>query len=110
MTEFEYRLHPVGPILYAGMILHPRAAANGLARFYRDFMADAPDEIEGGLALLTAPPEEFVPADARGKPACGLIVMYLGDPRRGAGATTAPAMGDPWVKMVEPMPYVACRA
>ncbi|MDQ3677782.1 MAG: FAD-dependent oxidoreductase, partial [Actinomycetota bacterium] len=27
VTEFEFRLHPVGPIVYAGMILHPRAAA-----------------------------------------------------------------------------------
>ena len=53
VTEFEFRLHPVGPILYAGMILHPRAAANDLARFYRDFMADAPDEIGGGLALCS---------------------------------------------------------
>src|SRR5450755_733193 len=110
VTEFEFRLHPVGPILYAGMILHPRAAANDLARFYRDFMADASDEIGGGLALLTAPPEEFVPAEARRKPACAVIVIYLGDPRQGEQAL-GPLLewGDPWVKMVQPMPYAAVQ-
>ena len=55
VTQFQFRLHPVGPIVYAGMILHPRSAATQLARFYRDFMYDASDEIGGGFALLTAP-------------------------------------------------------
>ena len=43
-----------------------------MLRFYRDFMAQAPDEVGGGLALITAPPEEFVPEAARGKPAVGV--------------------------------------
>ena len=89
---------------------HPRAVANDLARCYRDFMADASDEIAGGLALLTAPPEEFVPAEARGKPACALIVIYLGDPRHGEEALR-PLLdwGEPWVKLVQPMPYAAVQ-
>jgi FAD/FMN-containing dehydrogenase len=41
VTEFQFRLHPVGPMLFAGIILHPRAAAAELARLYRDFMQDA---------------------------------------------------------------------
>src|SRR5213592_1370629 len=61
VTEFEFRLHPVGPIVFAGMILHPRAVAKDLLRFYRDFMEQAPDEVGGGVAMLTAPPEPFVP-------------------------------------------------
>jgi FAD/FMN-containing dehydrogenase len=82
VTEFEFRLHPVGPALYAGMILHPREAAADLACFYRDFMERAPDEAGGG-ALITAPSEKFVPEQARGRPACALIVMYVGDPQLG---------------------------
>ena len=31
VTEFEFHLHPVGPIVFAGMILHPRSAAPELA-------------------------------------------------------------------------------
>ena len=110
VTEFEFRLHPVGPLLFAGMILHPRAVASELVRFYRDFMERAPDEVGGGLALITAPPEEFVPQAARGKPACGVILVYVGDPDRGEQAF-GPLLewGDPWLTLAQPMPYVAIQ-
>jgi hypothetical protein len=92
------------------MILHPRAAAGELLRFYRDFIEQAPDEIGGGLALIAAPQEEFVPEQARGKPACGLILLYLGDPQAGEEALR-PLLewGEPWLTMVQPMPYVAVQ-
>jgi FAD/FMN-containing dehydrogenase len=110
VTEFEFRLHPVGPILYAGMIMYPRSAAPELLRFYRDFMEAAPDEVGGGLAMLTAPPEEFVPEEGRGQPAVGVIVVYVGDPGEGE-EVLRPLVewGEPWVKMVQPMPYVAVQ-
>jgi FAD/FMN-containing dehydrogenase len=110
VTEFEFGLHPVGPIVFAGMILHPRATAKELVRFYRDFMEQAPDEVGGGVALITAPPEEFVPEEARGKPACGVVVIYVGDPDHGEDAFR-PLLewGEPWVKLVQPMPYVAVQ-
>ncbi len=110
VTEFEFRLHRVGPIVFGGMILHPRAAAAELTRFYRDFIQQAPDEVGGGLALITAPPEEFVPVHARGMPACGLILLYVGDPEQGEQAFR-PLLdwGEPWLKMVQPMPYVAVQ-
>ena len=110
VTEFEFRLYPVGPIVYAGMILHPRSQAKELARFYRDFMDQAPDEVGGGLALVTAPPEEFIPEEARGKPAVGVIVVYAGDVEAGEEAfRPLTEWGDPWVKLVQPMPYVAVQ-
>ena len=110
VTEFEFRLHPVGPIVYAGMILHPRSAAPELLRFYRDFMSQASDDVGGGVALLTAPPEDFVPEEARGKPATGLILLYMGDPQEGE-EVLRPLVewGDPILKMVQPMPYVAVQ-
>jgi FAD/FMN-containing dehydrogenase len=110
VTEFEFRLHAVGPLVFAGMILHPRSAAGELVRFYRDFMERAPDEVGGGVALITAPPEEFVPEPVRGQPACGVIVVYVGDPDQGPGAFQ-PLLewGDPLLTMVQPMPYVAVQ-
>ena len=41
VTSFEYRLHPVGPVL-AGMVIHPMAKAKEVLRFYRDFCAQLP--------------------------------------------------------------------
>ncbi|MDX6644608.1 MAG: hypothetical protein QOK40_335 [Miltoncostaeaceae bacterium] len=111
VTEFEFRLHPVGPIVFAGLIVHPREAAREFVRFYRDFMEGAPDEVGGGLALLTAPDEEFVPEHARGRPACGVIVLYMGAPERGEEALR-PLLewGEPLVTRVGPMPYTALQA
>src|SRR3984893_15547724 len=51
VTEFQFRLHPVGPILTARMLLWPRAQAGEVIRFYREFIAEAPDEVGGGVAL-----------------------------------------------------------
>ena len=110
VTEFEFQLHPVGPIVFAGLILHPRGAAKQLLRVYRDFMEHAPDEVGGGFALLTAPPDTFVPENARGKPAAALILVYVGDPQRGE-EIMRPLLdwGQPLVTLVQPMPYVAVQ-
>ena len=63
----------------------PRCCAN-----FRDVMAEAPDEVGSGVALLTAPPEEFVPEPVRGQPVVGVIVCYAGPVEEGeAGAAAA---------------------
>lgn len=111
VTELEFQLYPLGPILFGGQVLHPRSAANDLIRFYRDFLAQAPNEVGGGFALMTAPATEFVPEQARGKPACGLFIVYAGDPDRGQEAFR-PLLewGQPMVSKVGPLPYTAVQA
>ncbi len=54
VTSFEYRVHPVGPVL-AGMVLHPMAKAREVLRFYRDFARNCPDEALAAAALMTSP-------------------------------------------------------
>jgi FAD/FMN-containing dehydrogenase len=110
VTEFHFRVRPVGPLVFAGMMLYPRAVAPELIRFYRDFMADAPDDVGGAVALLTAPPAEFIPEQARGKAVCGVIVFYAGDAEHGPAAFR-PMLewGEPVLAQVGPMPYVAVQ-
>jgi FAD/FMN-containing dehydrogenase len=109
VTEFEYRLYPVGPIILGGMLLWPREKARELVAFYREFMATAPDEVGGGVALLTAPPEPFVPEEMRGKHAVGLIVCSFA-PLEEAEEQVRPLreFGQP-VDIVQPMPYLALQ-
>ena len=45
VTSFEYRLHPVGPIVLAGPLFHRLEDAHDVLRFYREFAATAPDEL-----------------------------------------------------------------
>jgi FAD/FMN-containing dehydrogenase len=110
VTEFEFRVHPVGPILTAGMLLYPRERAREVLRFYRDFIARAPDEVLGGAALMTAPPEPFVPAELQGKPAMGIVFLYVGSIEDGqAAAQPLREQTDPALDMIQPMPYSAVQ-
>ena len=111
VTEFEFDLHPVGPIVMGGMLAFPRPQAREVARAYRDFMEQAPDQMCGGLAMITTPPEDFVPEEARGKPAVGIIFCHIGSPEEGEQALQEllSKLPEPVLKMVQPMPYVALQ-
>ncbi|MBO9519935.1 MAG: FAD-binding oxidoreductase [Nocardioidaceae bacterium] len=110
VTEFTLRLHPIGPIVYGGMLLYPGNMAAEVLKNWRDFMLTAPDEVGSGVAMITAPPEEFVPEPARGQPCVGVILCFAGDPEEGA-RVLAPltGFGPPAANLVGPMPYVAVQ-
>jgi FAD/FMN-containing dehydrogenase len=110
VTTFEFALHPVGPILLGGMLLHSHACAQVVLSAFREFMADAPDEVLAGAALVTAPPEPFVPEELRGKPALGIIACYVGEITDGERAL-APLreFGPPAADLVQPLPYTALQ-
>jgi FAD/FMN-containing dehydrogenase len=111
VTQFTFRLHALGPMIYGGMLIHPAFAAGEVGRGYRDYMATAPDEVGGAFAFLTAPPEPFVPEEARGKPICAIIATYAGDPADGE-RVLAPLreIGTPAVDLLGPMPYTAVQS
>jgi FAD/FMN-containing dehydrogenase len=97
VTSFEYRLHPVGPVL-AGMVLHPMAKAREVLRFYRDYARNCPDEALAAAALMTSP---------EGAPVVAIIVAYIGDLAAGEAAV-APVrkFGSPLLDTIAPTSYV----
>ncbi|HEU4758975.1 MAG TPA: FAD-binding oxidoreductase [Dehalococcoidia bacterium] len=107
VTRFEYRLHPIGPIVYGGMLGFPRHPS--FLRAYRDFLEGAPDDVGGAAALITAPPEPFVPAAVQGQPVMGVIVCYTGKPEEGERAMKPLLDLNPVLRMVAPIPYVAVQ-
>jgi len=110
VTALHFRLHPVGPVLLAGMLLYPAQMATDVVRFYRDFMRDAPDEIGGALTFITAPPAPFVPEPVRGHPVVGVVACYVGPiPDGEAALRPLREFGPPGVDLIEPMPYVALQ-
>jgi hypothetical protein len=110
VTAFHFQLHPIGPIVFGGMLMYPAEAGRELLRFWRDFMSEAPDEVGSGLAFICAPPEEFVPEPVRGQPVIGVVLCYSGDVEEGP-RVLAPLLefGPPALSMVQPMPYVAVQ-
>jgi FAD/FMN-containing dehydrogenase len=100
VTEFEFRLHPVGPLLTAGLLLWPR-----------DYMANAPDEVGGAVAFLTAPLAPFVPPELQGQPVVGVVYCYVGPLDDGEEhARALRVFGSPAVDVIGPMPYTALQA
>ena len=61
VSSFEYRLHPVGPIITGGLAIHPFSDAARVLRFFRDFTASAPDDL-GVMGVLLHAPDGSEPA------------------------------------------------
>jgi hypothetical protein len=111
VTELELRLHPVGPLVTGGLVLHPLERAPEVCRFFRDFMRDAPREIGAGVVFMHAPPAPFVPPDLQGRPAVAIIGGAFGALDEGADLL-APlrTFASPPVDLVGPLPYVELQA
>ncbi len=97
VTSFEYRLHPVGPVL-GGMVLHPLDRAKDVLRFYRDFARTCPDELTAFAAMMTSP---------EGDPVIAIVVGYIGPLEEGE-RLVAPVreFGPPLADMIGPISYV----
>jgi FAD/FMN-containing dehydrogenase len=110
VCEFELALHPLGPIIAGGMIVHPIERAAEVMRAYRDWIEQAPDEVGGALALIAIPPAPFVTPEMVGRPALGIIATHTGTPEEGMEAL-APLkeLGEPLIDLMAPMPYVAIQ-
>lgn len=98
VTSFEYRLHPVGPMVLGGLMLHPFDKAKEVFQFYREFSSDLPDEAEAYAGMLTTPD---------GQPVVALILGYNGPIEEGEKVLApARAFGEPLADLVQPMPYM----
>jgi FAD binding domain/Berberine and berberine like len=83
VTEFEFDLVPLGPTILAGPIFWPMEKSTEVLRFYRDWVADAPDELMTIIIHRKAPPLPFVPEELHGKPVVMVIPCWVGDLEEG---------------------------
>lgn len=109
VTGLMFRAHHQ-PTVVAGPTLWPIEQAADAMRFYRDFMADAPDEMNGFFAFLTVPPGPPFPEELHGKIMCGVVWCYTGD-SAGADAAFAPvrAFGPPALDGIGELPLPAIQ-
>ena len=111
VTSFEFRLHPVGPELYAGLVVYPFAQARQVLRAWRDFTTDAPDELTVWTVMRKAPPLPFLPASAHGTDVVIFPLVYSGDVAAGQRAA-APVLkfGDVIGSALGPTPYAGFQS
>jgi FAD/FMN-containing dehydrogenase len=111
VSSFEFRLHPVGPMVLAGLIVHPFARARQLLDGYRQVTANAPDELSQWVVLRKAPPLPFLPADVHGKEIVIFAVCYVGQEHDGNCALEPlRALGEPIADVVGMQPYTAWQS
>jgi FAD/FMN-containing dehydrogenase len=111
VTEFEFRLHPVGPIVYAGPIMWPMEESPRLLRFYRDWITDIPDELTTAVIHRWIPALPTIPAELHGRPVVVVLACYAG-PIEDGERVVAPlkAFAPPLLDMCTPKPYVDLQA
>ena len=111
VVNFEYRLHEVPPLLvgrHAAVAVRPRR--RGAPRATASSSQDAPDEVSGACAILTAPPAPFVPAELQGSTPSASSRSRSTDPERGEELLRPlREFGPPAVDIVGPMPYTAVQ-
>ncbi|MEU4295098.1 FAD-binding oxidoreductase [Kribbella sp. NPDC026596] len=110
VTEFEFALHAVGPMVQFALFLFSPDQGGDLFRFARDYVRDLPADCGVLLAGLSAPSAPFVPAELHFQPAYGLLVVGLGDEASHARliAPISQAL-EPMVQMVTPIPYAGLQ-
>jgi hypothetical protein len=111
VTRFEFRLNPVGPEVVAGPVFWPIEESPDVLRFYRDWIAAAPDDLMTIVIHRKAPPLPFIPPELHGKPVVAIVCCYAGSVEEGE-EVVAPlkAFGSPVLDLCEPKPFLEHQA
>jgi FAD/FMN-containing dehydrogenase len=110
VTEFEFRLHPVVPLVQLAMLFVEQDRAAHALRTARDLVDDLDRTIDPAIACAAAPPAPFVPQEHHFAPVVALMLVGFGNAEEHAAAVaTARAALDPLFEVVTAMPYVALQ-
>jgi FAD/FMN-containing dehydrogenase len=110
VTQFELELHPIGPVVYAGIIFYAAEHDADLLRLFREWAPGVPDDITAALNLTTAPPLPVIPEGWHGKKVTGLIVVSAGPMDEAeAQVRSFREAAEPVADLLGPMPYIAMQ-
>jgi hypothetical protein len=111
VTEFEFRLNPVGPIVLAGPIFWPMEESPNVLRFYREWIKDVPDDMTSVVVHRYAPPLPVVPPELHGKPVVMVICCYAGSIEEGEKVVRPlREFGSPLLDLCSPKPFLVHQA
>jgi hypothetical protein len=111
VTEFEFRLNPLGPQVMAGPVFWPMEEAPRVLRFYRDWLAGCPDELMSVVVQRRAPALPVVPPDLVGKKVIVVAACYAGSVEEGERVMQPlKNFGSPVLDLCQPKPFLAHQA
>jgi FAD/FMN-containing dehydrogenase len=79
VTSFLFQAHPVHTVC-AGPMLWELEEAPEILKSYRDFLVNAPTDLNGFFAFLTVPPAPPFPDHLHMKKMCGIVWCHTGAP------------------------------
>jgi FAD/FMN-containing dehydrogenase len=108
VTDFRFRLHPLGPQVMAGATFWSMDDADRVLRFYRDWIAGCPDELMTLVVQRLAPALPVVPPDLVGRPVVAVVACYAGDVDEGERVLRPMrGFGTPVLDLFAPKPFLA---
>jgi hypothetical protein len=110
VTSFEFRAHPIHTV-HAGPMLWEMDQTEQILQWYREFLPQAPDEMNGFFAFLTVPPAPPFPEHLHMRKMCGIVWCYCGGPRQAKKAfQPVRELPKPAFEHVGPAPYPAVQS
>src|SRR5262245_10906771 len=107
VSSLRFALHPLGPTVIAGPVFWAAEDTTDVLRFYREFIADAPDELGTVIRLGTVPPLPDIRPELHFRPAIAVGCCYAGPLEDGERIVRAlRRFGTPLVDLVGPTLYV----
>ena len=106
VASFEFRLHPLGPEVLAGLVVHPIEAAPQLLRDFDRIGRAAADDLTVWAVMRKAPPLPFLPEEWHGREVLIFAACYAGDVADGERAMAElRALGTPIADVIGPVPF-----
>jgi len=109
VTEMEFRLEPVGPIVYGGLAAYPVEQSHDVIKRWAEISSSSPEELGWAVASITAPPEEFVPEQYHGKRMIAIAGQFAGDLDEAERVLKPMRELKPVVDLWQPMPYTVVQ-
>jgi FAD/FMN-containing dehydrogenase len=111
VTSFTFQLHPIGPEIYAAIVVFPGDQGANIIRAWRDYVAQAPDEVTCDFVITGMPPLPGVPPQMYDVPVVIVFAMYAGPASEGERVLQPiRKLGTPVADMSGPQPYVAMQS
>jgi FAD/FMN-containing dehydrogenase len=107
VTEFEFALHEVGPMIHFALVFWSLDDGAAMLRHAREVIDTIPDDINVMVGGLNAPPAPFVPEQHQLQPGYVALVVGTGSPESHAHVVQQlSSVIPPLFEFTTPMPYV----
>jgi hypothetical protein len=109
VTSFLFKAHPISTVFGGPMFWEARHTAE-VMQWYREFIVDAPEEMNGFFAQLIVPPGPPFPQEHHNEKMCAIVWCYSGPLNKAERAfKRVRAFRPPAFALTGPLPYPALQ-